>query len=463
MHAPSPFRFVLLTLAGTLMTIAALNIRPAASAEPRAAQFTLDNGMMVVVIPDHRAPIVTHMVWYKVGAADEPPGRGGVAHFFEHLMFKGTEKYPDAQFSKIIARNGGQDNAFTAQDVTAYFQSVAKDKLPLVMEMEADRMVNLKLTEDVVLTERDVILEERRSRVENNPSALMNEQMDAALYMNHPYGRPVIGWYHEMAALSREQALEFYKRYYAPNNAILVVAGDVEPEEVLRLAKETYGKIPANPETLRSARPKEPPALAQRSLRLVDPRVGQATFERDYLVPSYATAQPREAEALDILMKVLASGATSRLYRSLVVEQQKAASVGGYYSGSALDYGKLSIYAVANDGVSLSEIEAEVDRVIADVITNGITEKELQRARNSYIADYIYEADSQGNLARRYGWGLATGQSIADIEEWPERLKQVTVEDIRKAAATHLDQRKSVTGWLMPAAPTASVGDGQNG
>ncbi len=209
-----------------------------AHAEPRATEFKLSNGMDVVVIPDHRAPVVTHMVWYKVGAADEPKGVSGIAHFLEHLMFKSTDKIPMGEFSKIISRLGGQDNAFTGQDVTSYHQRIAKEQLGTVMDMEADRMAHLRLTPDEVSTERQVIIEERRSRIDNNPTALLDEQMNAALYLSHPYGIPVIGWEHEMAKLSREDALRFYHRYYAPNNAILVVAGDVTPEEVKRLAED---------------------------------------------------------------------------------------------------------------------------------------------------------------------------------------------------------------------------------
>jgi zinc protease len=207
----------------------------------------LDNGLEVVVVPDRRAPVVTHMVWYRVGGADEPQGKSGIAHFLEHLMFKGTDKIPAGQFSKIVAALGGQDNAFTAQDITAYFQRVEKGKLPDVMRMESDRMANLKLDEKDVLTERKVILEERRSRVDNDPGSLLQEQMMAAMYVAHPYHTPVIGWAPEIAALNRADALAFYKKYYAPNNAILVVTGDVEPDQVMALAKETYGKIPANP------------------------------------------------------------------------------------------------------------------------------------------------------------------------------------------------------------------------
>lgn len=425
-------------------------------AEPRASEFTLSNGMQVVVIPDHRAPVVTHMVWYKVGAADEPKGTSGIAHFLEHLMFKSTDKIAIGEFSKIISRLGGQDNAFTGQDVTSYHQRIAKERLGTLMEMEADRMANLRLTKDEVATERKVILEERRSRIDNNPTALLDEQMNAALYLAHPYGIPVIGWEHEMAQLSREDAMRFYKRYYAPNNAILVVAGDVTPEEVKKLAEETYGKIPANPEVDGRKRPSEPPHIAARRLELKDPRAGNASFHRYYVAPSYISAKPGEAEALDVLMKIVADGATSRLYKKLVVDDKIAATTGGDYSGWTLDNGAISIYAVAGEGVGLDKIEAAVDGVLEDVRANGVTPEELERAKRTFLADFVYESDSQESLARRYGWGLTVGRTIADIESWPAAIAKVTPEDVKKAAADFLDQRRSVTGWLVPEAPEGS-------
>ncbi len=446
----------LLLLLVAIMTLAAPRLA-GAQATSRATLTTLDNGMQVVVVPDHRAPVVTHMVWYRVGASDEARGKSGIAHVLEHLMFKGTEKLPAGQFSKIIAKNGGQDNAFTSQDATAYHQNVAKERLPLVMEMESDRMANLRLAESDVLTERKVILEERRSRVDNNPASILGEQTMAALYLNHSYGVPVIGWEHEMAALTREDALAFYKRYYAPNNAVLVVAGDVEPDEVLKLARETYGKIPANHETLRLPRASEPPAVAPRRIELLDPRAGQATIERHYLTPSYVTAKPREAEAIDLLVKILASGSTSRLYKSVVVADKLAANITGYYSSSGLDGGRISLYAVAATGVEFAKLEAAIDAGIDDIVKNGVTDLELERARRAYIADYVYESDSLGGLARRYGWGIVVGQSIADIEEWPNRLKAVTVDDLKSAAGNYLAKKASVTGWLLP---TAEAGGG---
>ena len=427
-----------------------------ALATPQVTEFQLENGMQVLVIPDTRAPVVTHMVWYKVGAADEPTGASGIAHFLEHLMFKATEKIPSGDFSKIVSRLGGQDNAFTGHDITSYFQRISKDRLRTVMEMEADRMVNLQLAENEVLTERDVILEERRSRIENNPAAILSEQMDAALYLHHPYGIPVIGWEHEIAKLSRADALAFYERYYAPNNAILVVAGDVTAEDVRALATEIFGKIPANPATLRAARPMDPPQRAARRVIFEDARAGKASLHRDYVVPSYTTAAPGEAEALDLLMKIAADGPTSRVYRKLVVEEKVASSAGGSYQGSGLDGGKLSFYAVAADGVSLDKIEAVLDAVIAEVTEGGVTAAELERARNSYLAEYIYQNDNQATLARRYGWSLALGRTIDQVQGWPNELAKVTLDDVKSAAQRHIDLRRSVTGLLLPSTEPAS-------
>ncbi len=444
------------TLSALMVVIAMLSLASfaqQAGAATRASEFTLKNGMRVVVVSDHRAPVVTHMVWYRVGAADEPPGVSGIAHFLEHLMFKSTEKIANGEFSKIISRIGGQDNAFTGHDVTAYYQRVAKDRLKTVMEMEADRMVNLKLVEKEVLTERDVILEERRSRTENSPSAILDEQINAALYLSHPYGLPVIGWEHEMAKLSRDDAMSFYKRFYAPNNAILVVTGDVTADEVKGLAEGIYGKVPANLEVKARPRPQEPPHRAPRRVELKDPRAGKPSMQRAYVVPSYLTAAPGEAEALDLLMKIASSGPTSRLYKALVVDQKVASSAGGWYSGTARDSGKIAIYGVPADGVGLDKLEVAMDAVLADIRTSGVTQAELDRAKKSYLAEYVYETDNQATLARRYGWSMTVGRSVADVEEWPDRIAKVTLADVKAAAAKYLDVRRSVTGTLLPVAP----------
>jgi len=430
-----------------------LSLTPAATdaeASSRKAQTaTLDNGMDVVVVSDHRAPVVTHMVWYRVGAADEPPGASGIAHFFEHLMFKGTENLEPGEFSKIVARQGGQDNAFTSQDVTAYFQRIAKDRLPLVMRMEADRMANLQLTEADVATEREVVREERRSRVDNSPSSILSEEMMAALYRGHPYGDPVIGWEHEIASLGLDDAVAFYERYYAPNNAILVVVGDVTLDEVVAEAKQTYGVIPPVSDRVRAARPMEPPHRAARRVELVDERVGQPLVRRAYLAPSYTTAEPGEAEAIDLLLRIVGGTSTSRLYRALVKQQKIAASAGAYFMSTGIDSGRISVSAVAAPEVDLASLEAAIDGVLADVAANGVTDAELMRAKRGYRAEYIYGDDSGSNIARRYGWGLASGQTIEDIEAWPDRIEAVTLEDVNAAAKTVFDIRSSVTGYLM--------------
>ena len=424
----------------------------AANESPAPAEIThatLPNGMEVLVIPDRRAPVVSHIVWYRVGSADEPAGKSGIAHFLEHLMFKGTKKIAPGDFSKIIARNGGEDNAFTTQDTTAYFQRVAKDRLPLVMEMEADRMRNLQLAESDVTTERKVILEERRSRVDNDPSSILSEQMAASLFLAHPYRIPIIGWEHEIKGLTLEDAINFYKLYYAPNNAILVVAGDVEPDAVIKLAGETYGKLAPSEGLPSRIRLKEPPPSAPRRVVLKDPRVAKDTLSRNYLAPSYRTAEEREPEALELLATIMGSSNTGRLYKKLVVEEKKASSAGAWFSGDYLDYGRIGFYAVTAGDTPLAEIEKSMDAVIADIKENGVTEAELSRARNSKVAQLVYEQDSQFNLARTYGWALASGQTVEDVKNRAKRLEAVTIADLKAVARKYLDLKASVTGELL--------------
>jgi zinc protease len=457
--AALPFRTgLVVALMSLSMSVAAVAAEKAPS--EKAFEFTLENGLDVVVIPDHRAPVVTQMVWYKVGAADEPPGVSGIAHFLEHLMFKGTDKIPTGQFSKIIARNGGDDNAFTNHDVTAYFQRVSRDRLATVMEMEADRMANLRLTPEDVKTERDVILEERRSRVDNDPGSILQEQMMAALYRNHPYGIPIIGWEHEIKQLNRDDALAFYRRFYAPENAILIVAGDVDADEVLALAKDTFGKIPRHGEAIKRERPVEPQHDAAVKVTLEDPRAGRTTVQRYYIVPSYASAEPGDAEALDLLARIAAHGATGRIYKRLVMEQKSAASAGGWYTDSGRDSGRLGFYAIAGDAHTAEEMEAAIEGVVQELREKGVAQDELDRARASQIAEFVYNSDSISRMARQYGWRLAAGMSIEDVEEWPERLKAVTVDDIRDVARKYLVEENSVTGILTPEPEyTSSIGE----
>ena len=451
-------------IAAAMLSAVALWAMPgqAQSIDEAVTTFTLDNGMDVVVIEDNRAPVVTHMVWYKAGAADEEPGVSGVAHFLEHLLFKGTDNMEPGEFSEVVAANGGDDNAFTSYDYTGYFQRVAADRLGLMMQMEADRMVNLNLDEEDILTERDVIIEERNQRVENSPSALFGEQRNAALYLNHPYGTPIIGWRHEMEALDLDDALAFYERHYAPNNAILVVAGDVTPDEVRDLAEEHYGPLAANPELGPRERPQEPPQTAPRRLTFEDPRVSQPYVIRSYLAPERDPGAQEEAAALTILSEILGGGQTSVLSRDLQFEEQVAVYSSAFYSGTSYDDASFGLIVVPQDGVTLQEAEDAMDASLASFLEEGVDAEQLERIKFQLRAQQIYALDSSGGIARLYGTALTSGLSVDDVEAWPDILQAVTEEDILSVARNVLDLDRSVTGWLMAPEPQADAAEAQS-
>jgi zinc protease len=438
-----------LTLIALVTAIATPSLAVAQQRGPEVADFTLANGLELVVIPDHRAPVVTHMIWYKVGAADETPGKSGLAHFLEHLMFKGTAKNPTGKFSQVVARIGGQENAFTSQDYTGYYQRVPSDQLKTVMEFEADRMTGLQLTDDVVLPERNVILEEQNQRIGNNPRARLGEQIDAALYLNNPYGKPVIGWRHEMEELSRDDAIGFYRRFYAPNNAVVVIAGDVDPAKARALVEEAYGKVPRHNNLPPRIRAQEPPPVAARSLTLADARAEIPTLQREYLVPSFATSKRGESMALEVLAHILGSGSNSRLYRGLVVDKQVAVAANAWYDASTLDLSKFAIGGSPRPGVTLTQLEAETDAIVVEVIAKGVTAEELERAKTRLIADAVYALDNQASMARWYGTAMTTGASVNDVKNWPDRIRAVTAEQVQDAARQWLDKRRSVTGYLV--------------
>ena len=410
---------------------------------------TLDNGLQIVVIPNHRAPIVIQMVWYKVGSADDPSGKSGIAHFLEHLMFKGTKSVRPGDFSKIVARNGGQDNAFTSNDYTAYFQRVARDKLELVMRIEADRMANLTLTDAEVLPERDVILEERRSRTDNNPASQLFEHSQAALYLRHPYRNPVIGWKNEIKRLTTGDALSFYRRHYAPNNAVLIVAGDVTMATVRPLAEKYYGAIPRRDVAPR-ARATEPKHRAARRVEMRSPRVHQPSWSRRYLAPSNRVGAIEHARPLQVLAEILGGGSTSRLYRKLVIEKKVAASAGAWYSGSSYDHGTFGFSGSPRPGASVAALEkaliAEIDRVAA----KGVTADEVARAKKALLAGAVYARDSLRAGPNIFGRALTTGRTIADVESWPERIAEVTLKQVNAAARAIFVERNSVTSLLLP-------------
>lgn len=434
---------------------ALLAIAAAVCAAPRAdagvfnpKTFTLANGMQVVAIENHRIPAVTHMVWYKAGAAAEPWGQSGLAHYLEHLMFKGTRDQPPGEFSRLVATNGGRENAFTTQDYTAYYQTVARDRLELVMRLEADRMANLVIDPDLAKPELQVVLEERRSRVDNDPGAQLDEQMRAVQFLHHPYGIPVIGWEPEIRNLTAADAFRFYRTHYAPNNAILVVAGDITVEELKPLAEKYYGSIPARaiaprPDVL------EPKPIAARRVSLESIQVRRPSLSRSYLAPSHGETLRPEVYALEVLNEILGGGATSRLYRSLVMEQKLAVGIGTHYSANGRDLTRFSISASPQENVDLARLETALDAEIAKLLENGVTVDEVERAKGRLQAQAIYARDSLETGARAIGAALALGRTIDDVETWPERIGAVTAERVVEAARLVLRPERSVTGSLL--------------
>lgn len=411
--------------------------------------FMLKNGMQVVVVPNHRVPVVTHMVWYRVGSADEAMNESGIAHFLEHLMFKGTKKRKNGEFSEIVARNGGRENAFTSTDYTAYHQTIAVDRLEMVMEMEADRMTNLVITPDQVEPERQVVLEERRSRVENEPGSILREHLNATLFMSHPYRNPVIGWKHDIEGLNIDRILAFYKRWYAPNNAILVVAGDMTAEKLKPLAEKYYGVIPRQPATIRQ-RAKEPPQQAERRVTLRDKRVRQPSWRRIFLAPGLQWGESKHVYPLELLSDIVGSGASSRFYKSLVIEQKLAVAAGVHYSGDRRGPGQFVVYASPRPGTSMDALETAVLKEIEKLKSGGVSKDELDRAKSRMLSEAVYARDSLSGGARVIGSALATGLSIDDVENWPERISAVSLDAVNEAAKMIFITKQSVTGLLLP-------------
>ena len=435
------------SLAAALLCIAI----PASAAVFSPKTFTLKNGLKVIVIENHRAPIAMQMVWYRVGAADEQPGESGLAHFLEHLMFKGTKTVKPGEFSRIVARFGGHENAFTSYDFTAYYQEVAARDLPTVMRLEADRMHNLVLTDKVVLPERDVVMEERRMRTDNDPSALLREQMTRMLYLNHPYGRPVIGWMSEIKKLTTANALAFYRKHYAPNNAVLIVAGDVTVPEIRKLAEKYYGPIPRHAVPKR-VRPKEPPQRAAREVTYRSARVQLPNWSRLYLAPSYGADPDHRAYALEVLAQVLGGGTTSLLYKRLVVERGIASNAGAWYSGNGLDYGEFGLYATPKAGGDVGALQKAMAEELGSALRDGFKPADIDRAKKLIAAGAIFARDGIRAGPNAFGHAFTQGRTIEDVEQWPERISAVTPDQVMAAARTVLDERRSVTGLLLPEA-----------
>jgi zinc protease len=418
-----------------------------------AESFTLDNGLQVVVIPNHRAPVVTHSVWYKVGAADEPQGLSGMAHYFEHLMFKGTETVPPGVFSTTVKKLGGQHNAFTGHDYTAYYENISVEHLERMMKMEADRMVNLSVPPEHFQSEKQVVLEERRQRTDNNPVSLFTEQMKSHLFVNHNYGRPVIGWFNEIEGYEWEDVKKFYDAWYAPNNAIVVISGDITAKEVKPVAERTYGKL--KPKELPPRKRTEVvPAIAETEMTLNHSSIHQPSLRQIFLAPNYKDNK-QDALALQVLDEILSGGATTRLYKNLVVVQKKAISVGITYQGDAIDKGTIWIGATPAKDITLEELKNLIHAEIQDVIKNGVTKKETDEAIQRLQDSAVFARDSLQGPAMIFGYALANGGTIDDVENWSDDIAKVTPQAVQAAAAKYLDIkdpwiRPPVTGYLLP-------------
>ncbi len=443
-------------LAAAVLALGTLAVQGLACGDARAdvrkttvEQFTLANGMEVIVIPNHRIPAVSQMVWYRVGAGDDPAGKGGLAHFHEHAMFLGTEKHKAGEFAAIAAGRGGDQNAFTNRDATAYYISVPRAELPLAMDLESDRMRALTPTPEAIEKEREVIIEERRMRTDNNPDALLAEQVDAALFRNHPYGRPVIGWKHEMQGLTRQDVLDFHRRWYAPGNALLIISGDTTAAEVRPLAEKYYGRIPARPVPSRRWTD-EPPQNVKRRLVLHHANVKQPKWSRTYAAPGVAYGAREHAIPMMVFATLLGEGKTSRLYQSLVVAQKLASGVSARYDAFNIGPGTFEISIVPEKGVDMAALEKAVDAQLADALSKPIADDELVRARNLLRAETIFARDSLTSVARIMGTIRLCGLDTGYFDRWPEMIAAATPEQISDAAKFIIRSDASVTSWLLP-------------
>jgi zinc protease len=437
-----------------------LNSLPVFSQEKmfHAQTARLENGLQIVLIENHRAPIVTHMMWYKVGGADEPLGKSGLAHMFEHLMFKGSKNIPPGEFSKRIRALGGQDNAFTSYDYTAYFQSVSAAHLETVMKMEADRMQDLLVSPTEFEAEKKVVMEERRLRSDNDPAGAFYEQLGYNLFPRHPYGIPLIGWMDEIGALTPEDAIDFYKYWYAPNNAVLVVSGAVTMEELLPLATKYYGPLRRYP-ALDAPRKRLPPADFKGHIKVVyeHPRVQQAQVIQARRVPSVRMDKV-DSYALQILEDILSGGPTTRLYQELVVKQKIASSAGMSVDNNSYDEGRVYLYATPLEGQSLERLQESLEKQIRALISGGVTEQELQDAKDRIEAQAIFARDSVTGPAMVFGQALSSGLTFEDVEYKVHDMKAITTNDIVRVAKRYLDPDAKnalvVTGYLLPASAT---------
>jgi zinc protease len=416
---------------------------PAVAMEPR--EFILSNGMKVLLVEVPKAPVATVQVWYKVGSRNEVMGRAGLSHMLEHMMFKGTAKYPKGTFSRLIRKNGGMDNAFTSQDFTAYFENLAADRVELALELEADRMQGLVLERGELTTEREVVKEERRLRTEDDPQGALVEALFAQAYLSHPYHWPVIGWFSDLDAMTLDDLQRHYDTYYSPNNATLIVVGDIKADSLLPTIKQLFEPIPRGPEpkpitTMEAEQKGERRFLLKRDAQVPFVMMG-------YRVPNFTS---EDSYALDILDSILSHGKSSRLYQNLVYEQKSSLAVGAEYSLLQTDPGLFYFYALVSPGQKPEVVEEALQREIKRLQTDPPTEQELQRAKNQVEATHVFEQDSNFRHAMLLGQAESVGAGWRKIDQFLERIRAVTAKDIQRVARQYLTEDNRTVGTLIP-------------
>jgi len=420
------------------------------------SNFTLSNGLEVVVVPNRLAPVVSQMVWYKVGAADEVQGKNGLAHYLEHLMFRGTSNIPPDEFSRLIAGQGGQDNAFTSYDYTAFFEEVEASRLPMIMQMEADRMHNLRILQETAGPELHVVLDERQQRTDNDPEGRFIEKLDHQFMPHYPYGRPVIGWKKEIEKLSVSDAQKFYESHYAPNNAVVIISGDVTVEDVMRLAAATYGRVPQSTVAPRHVLTSAPePNMHEFSQ--VDVGVEQAEVVWRFVVPSYATQKSNEAYAYEVLSEALDDGEVGLLYRTLVSESAVASGVETSYDPDARGETSFTIAASPRPGQTYQSLEKALRAILRESADKGLDEQAVSEAKKRLQRSAIFAREGLMMPGYAFGMALTTGHTVADVEAWPERIDAVTVDQVNTALRTLASSQRQIMGALLPDARASAA------
>jgi zinc protease len=427
-----------------------LALSPSLAGAADIQEFKLPNGLRLIVQEDHRSPVVVQQIWYRAGAVDEVNGKSGVAHVLEHMMFKGTKKIKPGQFSRIIAAAGGRENAFTGQDYTAYYQQLEKSQLPLAMKMEADRMANLRLTDEEFAKEIKVVMEERRWRTEDKPAGMLNEQFNAAAYTAHPYGRPIVGWMNDLENMKAEDAREWYRTWYAPNNAVLVIAGDVNAQEVYRLAKQYYGPIKSR--KLPERKPQTEPEQKGERRVVVKAPAKLPSIQMGYHVPGLKDPEKDwEPFALQILAGVLDGNSSARLNQALVREQRIAVDVGaGYDIIQRSRSSTFELEGTPSEGKTIEELEAALLQEIERIKESGVTEEELQRVKAQVIAADVYQRDSTFYQSMQIGRLEISGFSWRILKDYPAKLSAVTPQQVQDVAKKYFNRDNLTVAVLDP-------------